>query len=71
MKAKKLFSWMSILVLIALVLSACAKPTEAPAPEATTAPAAGSADMTIAGSVVEDDKVRKRLAEGYLDAGAK
>ena len=80
MSTKKFFSLLSILVLISLVLSACAAPTAAPTtapaapaanePAAPAAPAAMTADkITIAGVVFQDDQFMNTLTKGYTDAG--
>jgi len=79
MSTKKSFSLLSILVLLTLVLTACATPTAAPttapAAPATQAPAAPAAltpdKITIAGVVFQDDQFMNTLTKGYTDAGAK
>jgi simple sugar transport system substrate-binding protein/ribose transport system substrate-binding protein len=81
MNTKKWFSFVSIIVLFSMLMSACAAPTAAPttAPAApATAPAAPAAsgalapaDITIAGVVFQDDQFMNTLTKGYTDAGAK
>ena len=82
---KKWFTITSILVLVTMVLSACASPTPAPttapaAPAATTAPAQPAAPasgaltpdkITLAGVVFQDDQFMNTLTKGYTDAAAK
>jgi simple sugar transport system substrate-binding protein/ribose transport system substrate-binding protein len=77
MQTKRLFSFVCLLIVAALVLGACAAPAAAPttapaaapAVAATTAPAKGA--NTIAGVVFQDDQFMKTMVQGYTDAGAK
>jgi sugar transport system substrate-binding protein len=62
MYSKRIFSVMSILFILAMVLTACGAPKPA-------APAAGN--LTIAGVVFQDDQFMKSMVQGYTDAGAK
>ena len=83
MNTKKMFQFVSILVLLSMALAACATPTAAPTsapaatnpPAATTAPSTGGAmqakDITIAGVVFQDDQFMNTLTKGYTDAAAK
>ncbi|HEY3343839.1 MAG TPA: sugar ABC transporter substrate-binding protein [Anaerolineaceae bacterium] len=84
MSKKHVFSFVSALVLISMLLTACAAPTAAPttapaapaantaAPAAPAAPAALTADkITIAGVVFQDDQFMNSLTKGYTDAAAK
>jgi ABC-type sugar transport system substrate-binding protein len=83
MQSKRLFVVLSVFVALAMVLSACATPTTAPAPAATQppAPAATSAPagptaltadkITLAGVVFQDDQFMNTLTKGYTDAAAK
>jgi len=68
MHAKKIFSVVSILVLLSMLLSACATPTAAPA---TSAPAASSGEFTIAGVVFQDDQFMNSMVKGFTDAADK
>lgn len=81
MYVNKFFKFISILVLFALALSACA-PAAAPQPAAqeTQAPAAqepaqpeapAKGDVTIAGVVFQDDQFMNSMVKGFTDAGAK
>jgi ABC-type sugar transport system substrate-binding protein len=75
MQTKRLFSFVSLLIVAALLLGACAAPAAAPATSApaaaptTAAPAKTS--NTIAGVVFQDDQFMKSMVKGYTDAGAK
>jgi ABC-type sugar transport system substrate-binding protein len=77
MHAKKVFSVFSILVLLTMVLSACATPTAAPAtsaPAATSgssAPSSQDGEVTIAGVVFQDDQFMNSMVKGFTDAAAK
>jgi ABC-type sugar transport system substrate-binding protein len=76
MHAKKVFSVVSILVLLTMVLSACATPTAAPpttAPATTgpSAPPSQSGEITIAGVVFQDDQFMNSMVKGFSDAAAK
>ncbi len=62
MNSKRIFSVMSLMVVFAMVLTACGAPKPA-------APAAGN--LTIAGVVFQDDQFMKSMVQGYTDAGAK
>ena len=65
---KKIYSITSIIMLLALILTACA-PAATPAPEQPAAPAAK--ELTVAGVVFQDDQFMKSMVQGYTDAGAK
>jgi rhamnose ABC transporter rhamnose-binding protein len=85
MITKKFFNLLGLLIVMAMVMAACAPaatPTAAPAaPAATTAPAAPAApavkgplaakDITIAGVVFQDDQFMNSMVKGYQDAGTK
>jgi ABC-type sugar transport system substrate-binding protein len=71
MHAKKVFSVVSILVLITMVLSACATPTAAPATTGPSAPSSQGGEMTIAGVVFQDDQFMNSMVKGFTDAAAK
>ncbi len=81
MQSKRIFAVLSVLVALAMVLSACATPTTAPAPANTQPPAATSAPagpgaltadkITLAGVVFQDDQFMNTLTKGYTDAAAK
>ena len=65
MKIKHTFSALSLVVVFAMLLSACGAP-------ATTAPSEGEGkELTIAGVVFQDDQFMKTMVKGYEDAGAK
>jgi simple sugar transport system substrate-binding protein/ribose transport system substrate-binding protein len=67
MYGKRVFSIMGLVVVLAMLLSACSTPATA-----TSAPtAAGKKDITIAGVVFQDDQFMKSMVQGYTDAGAK
>ncbi len=68
MYKKQIFSVMSFVVLLALVLTACA-PVATPAAE-PVAPS-GQAEMTVAGVVFQDDQFMKSMVQGFTEAGAK
>ncbi|MCL4562182.1 MAG: substrate-binding domain-containing protein [Chloroflexi bacterium] len=79
MQSKRVFTLLSALLVLGMLLSACAAPTAAPtqAPAApTTASAPGSTALTadkitIAGVVFQDDQFMNTLTKGYTDAAAK
>jgi len=82
MNARKIFSAISLMIVITMLLSACSAPTVAPtvaptakptaAPAPTDAPeAAPAGDLTIAGVVFQDDQFMQTMVKGYEDAGAK
>ena len=76
MYSKRIFSIVSIVVLLSMLLSACATQTPAPAdpvePAAPAAPAALEAkDITIAGVVFQDDQFMNSMVQGFKDAGEK
>jgi simple sugar transport system substrate-binding protein/ribose transport system substrate-binding protein len=71
MHTKKLFTIVSILVLLTLVLTACAQPTAAPEAAEPAAPASGEQELTIAGVVFQDDQFMNSMVQGFNDAGAK
>ncbi len=65
MNNKRIFFALSLVVVFAMLLSACA------APAATTAPAEPAKEITIAGVVFQDDQFMNSMVQGYTDAGAK
>jgi len=76
MSTKRSLILMSILIALSMIMAACqpaATPTSAPtsAPQATTAPAAGTGELTIAGVVFQDDQFMNSMVKGFTDAGAK
>jgi simple sugar transport system substrate-binding protein/ribose transport system substrate-binding protein len=74
MRTNKLFTLISLLVLITMVLSACAPKPATPAPQEAEAPteaAAPAGDLTIAGVVFQDDQFMNSMVQGFTDAGAK
>jgi ABC-type sugar transport system substrate-binding protein len=62
MYSKRVFALMSLLVLLALLMTACG--TAAQAPET-------GKELTIAGVVFQDDQFMKSMTQGYEDAGSK
>jgi simple sugar transport system substrate-binding protein/ribose transport system substrate-binding protein len=62
MYSKRVFALMSLMVVFAMVMTACG--TAAKAPET-------SKELTIAGVVFQDDQFMKSMVQGYEDAGAK
>jgi len=62
MYGKRIFSAISLIVALTMLLSACGT--------APAAPAAGK-ELTIAGVVFQDDQFMKSMVQGYEDAGAK
>jgi ABC-type sugar transport system substrate-binding protein len=77
MHSRKLFTIFSVLLLLSLVLSACApQVTQEVAPTATTASSGNAGALTadkitIAGVVFQDDQFMNTLTKGYTDAAAK
>jgi sugar transport system substrate-binding protein len=78
MYTKKLFIFVSVLVLLSIALAACAQPTAAPtkpaqpaAPAETAAPAKPAGETTIAGVVFQDDQFMNSMVKGFTDAGEK
>lgn len=77
MYKKSLFSFVSLLLVIAILLAACTAttaPTTAPATGHKTAPAApakpmAAADIVVAGVVFQDDQFMKSMSQGFQDAG--
>jgi len=67
MYKKQIFSVMSCIALLALILTACA-PAAVPA---TEQPATTGKELTVAGVVFQDDQFMKTMVQGYTDAGAK
>jgi simple sugar transport system substrate-binding protein/ribose transport system substrate-binding protein len=63
MYGKKMFSAISLMVVLVMLLSACGAPAAAPAEE--------SKELTIAGVVFQDDQFMQTMVKGYEDAGAK
>ena len=78
MSAKRLFQVVSLLVILATLLSACAaapaqpaaQPTEAPAAQPTAAPAAGAKPL-IAGVVFQSDTFMQTVQAGMQAAADK
>jgi ABC-type sugar transport system substrate-binding protein len=62
MYSKRVFALMSLLALLALLMTACG--TAAQAPET-------GKELTIAGVVFQDDQFMKSMTQGYEDAGSK
>ncbi len=62
MFSKRVFALMSLVVLFAMLMTACG--TAAKAPET-------GKELTIAGVVFQDDQFMKSMVQGYEDAGAK
>ena len=62
MYSKRVFALMSLLVLLALLMTACG--TAAQAPET-------GKELTISGVVFQDDQFMKSMTQGYEDAGKK
>ena len=73
MYAKKLFSFVSMVILLSMMLAACAQQTTAPAPgdSAPVALAPAKSETTIAGVVFQDDQFMNSMVQGFTDAGAK
>jgi ABC-type sugar transport system substrate-binding protein len=69
MNSKRIFIALSMVVVFAMLLSACGTAATV-APAAPAAPAAAG-DMTIAGVVFQDDQFMKSMVQGFVDAGAK
>ena len=81
MSSKRMFSIISLVVVLGMILTACGKtaaPTTAapalPAGEHQTAPVAPSAplaakDIVVAGVVFQDDQFMKSMVQGFEDAG--
>ena len=69
MSSKRIFQIISLIVVLAMAMSACKSAT----PQATTAPETGSTttDLTIPGVVFQDDQFMKSMVQGFTDAGAK
>ncbi len=66
MNNKRIFAALGILVVLAMLLTACG------APQATESSAStGSKELTVAGVVFQDDQFMKTMVKGYTDAGAK
>ena len=62
MYGKKLFSIVSMMVVLTMLLSACGT---------AAAPSGESKELTIAGVVFQDDQFMQSMVQGYKDAGAK
>jgi hypothetical protein len=60
MFGKRVFSVVSLMVVVTMLLAACGTPAAAP----TAAPAAGGKDLTIAGVVFQDDQFMKSMVQG-------
>ena len=60
MYSKRIFSVMGLMVVLAMLLTACG-----------TAAPADNKELTIAGVVFQDDQFMKSMVQGYEDAGAK
>jgi ABC-type sugar transport system substrate-binding protein len=71
MHTKKVFSVVSILVLLTMVLSACATPAAAPATTGPSAPSSQGGEITIAGVVFQDDQFMNSMVKGFTDAANK
>ncbi len=76
MHARKLLPFLSILVIVATLLSACgqaATPTTVPnvAPTTAVQPDTSNKEVTIAGVVFQDDQFMNSMVKGFTDAGAK
>lgn len=69
MNSKRFLFMLSLVTILAILLSSCSSTPAA----TTTAPAApaASAELTIAGVVFQDDQFMKSMVQGYTDAGAK
>ncbi len=63
MRKSRLFQVFSLLVIVAIIMGACSKPT--------TAPSVGTGTFKIAGVVFQDDQFMKSMVKGFQDAGAK
>ncbi|HEY3311626.1 MAG TPA: substrate-binding domain-containing protein, partial [Anaerolineales bacterium] len=66
MNSKRIFVALSLVAIIAMLLSACGAPAAAPTQAVET-----KKDLTIAGVVFQDDQFMKSMVQGYMDAGAK
>ncbi|MGZ9235108.1 MAG: sugar ABC transporter substrate-binding protein, partial [Anaerolineales bacterium] len=62
MYSKRIFAVMGLLVVFAMLMTACG---------AGKTPAEGSKELTIAGVVFQDDQFMKSMVQGYEEAGAK
>ena len=63
MYSKRVFALMSLVVVFAMLMTACGA--------AGKAPETGSKELTVAGVVFQDDQFMKSMVQGYEDAGAK
>src|SRR5689334_11303277 len=63
MYSKRVFALMSLMVVFAMLMTACGA--------AGKAPETGSKELTIAGVVFQDDQFMKSMTQGYEDAGKK
>jgi len=63
MYGKRIFSAISLMVVLTMLLSACGTPAATPSTE--------NKELTIAGVVFQDDQFMKTMVQGYEDAGAK
>jgi ABC-type glycerol-3-phosphate transport system substrate-binding protein len=61
MYSKRIFSIMSLMIILALLLTACG--TQATTPETES-------EMTVAGVVFQDDQFMKSMVQGFEAAGA-
>ncbi|HSB65047.1 MAG TPA: substrate-binding domain-containing protein, partial [Anaerolineales bacterium] len=62
MYGRRIFAVMSLVVIFAMLMTACS---------AGKTPAEGDKELTIAGVVFQDDQFMKSMVQGYEDAGAK
>jgi len=62
MYSRRIFAVMSLMVVFAMLMTACG---------VATAPTDGKGELTIAGVVFQDDQFMKSMVQGYEDAGAK
>jgi simple sugar transport system substrate-binding protein/ribose transport system substrate-binding protein len=77
MYKKSLFSLISVLLVLGMILAACttpAAPTTAPVSGHKTEPVApakpmAAADIVVAGVVFQDDQFMKSMSQGFQDAG--
>ncbi len=63
MYSKRVFALMSLMVVFAMLMTACGAGAKAPE--------TGSKELSIAGVVFQDDQFMKSMTQGYEDAGAK
>ncbi|HLO34218.1 MAG TPA: hypothetical protein VK249_34045, partial [Anaerolineales bacterium] len=63
MYSKRIFAIVSLMAVLAMLMTACGG--------AAKAPTGGNKELTIAGVVFQDDQFMKSMTQGYEDAGAK